>query len=246
MQGLYARCPKCGAASVGHDVCPGCGLVYAKYLRSLAGLPARREMSAVEPDPRLGELVRVWLFAVPEEGPAAAVYARGALLIVLLAYGIHLAALDVPDAEIWGSLLHYPAVPIHEFGHILFLPFREFLHLLGGSLFQIGLPLAFGAVLLVKNRDPFAAAVTLWWSAVEVMDVAPYVYDAKVPQHVLLTGRTGDTGAHDFIDVLGDLGLLDRAQGVGYGVHHFGVAMMGAAIAWGGYIVWRQFHARRL
>jgi hypothetical protein len=36
-----------------------------------------------------------------------------------------------------------------------------------------------------------------------------------MPQHVLLTGRTGDTGAHDFIDVLGELGLLHRAQAVG-------------------------------
>jgi hypothetical protein len=245
-QGLYARCPKCSAASAGQEVCPACGLVFVKYLKALAGTPPRAAPVDGHEGESLGARARELFLPVPDEVAPAAVYARSALLAVLVAYGVHLAALDVPAGEIWGTLLHYPAVPIHEFGHVLFLPFGEFLHLLGGSLFQVGLPLAFGGILLVKNRDPFAAAVTLWWSAVEVMDVAPYVYDAKVPQHVLLTGRTGDTGAHDFIDVLGDLGLLERAQGVGYGVHHFGVAMMGAALAWAGYIVWRQLHARKL
>jgi hypothetical protein len=244
--GLYARCPKCSAASAGQEVCPACGLIFSKYLKALGGAAPRALPVDKNEDDSLAARARELFLPVPEEVFPALVYARAAFLALLAAYGIHLAALDIPAAEIWGSLLHYPAVPIHEFGHVLFLPFGEFLHLLGGSLFQAGLPLVFGGILLVRNREPFAAAVTLWWSAVEVMDVAPYVYDAKVPQHVLLTGRTGDNGAHDFIDVLGDLGLLERAQGIGYGVHHFGVVMMGAAIAWGGYIVWRQFHAGKI
>jgi hypothetical protein len=239
---LYAQCPKCLAPSGGQDVCPACGLIFAKYLKSLGGALLRPAAVATEDE----EGIRQLLFAVPEEVSSVAVYGRAALLAVLAAYGVHLASLDVPEAEIWASLLHYPAVPIHEFGHVLFMPFGEFLHLLGGSLFQVGLPLAFGAVLLLKNRDAFAAAVMLWWSGVEVMDVAPYVYDAWKPQLILLTGRTGDTGAHDFVDVLGDLGLLRRAQGIGYGVHHAGALVMGAALAWAGYIVWRQFHARKL
>ena len=243
---LYAHCPKCGAASEGGDACPACGLVYAKYLKSLGGAPVRAPAAIVEQSEGWGDRLREILFFVPEEVAPATVYARAAFLVVLAAYGVHLAALDIPAAEIWGSLLHYPAVPIHEFGHVLFMPFGEFLHLLGGSLFQVGLPLVFGGILLVKNRDPFAASVMLWWSGVEVMDVAPYVYDAAKPQHILLTGRTGDTGAHDFIDVLGDLGVLHRAQGIGYGVHHVGAAMAGAALAWGAYLVWRQLHARKL
>ena len=106
--------------------------------------------------------------------------------------------------------------------------------LLGGSLFHVTLPLVFAGIFLLKNRDPFAASVMLWWSAVAVMDVAPYMYDAAKPQHVLLTGRTGDTGAHDFIDVLYDLGLLKQARAVSYAANAFGVAMLAAAFAWGG------------
>ena len=43
------------------------------------------------------------------------------------------------------------------------------------------------------------------------------------------------------IDVLGDLGLLAKAQKVGYAVHRFGIAMLVAALAWGGYMVWKQY-----
>ena len=178
---------------------------------------------------------------VPDEVDSTHVYARAALLAGIAFYGFKLARMDVPSWEMAASLIHLPMVPIHEFGHILFRPFGEFMHLLGGSLFQVGLPLVFGVVFLVKNEDPFAAAVMLWWSAVAVMDVAPYIYDAHEPQHVLLTGRTGDTGAHDFIDVLGDLGLLAKAQVVGYAVHRFGVVVLIASLAWGGYIVWKQY-----
>jgi len=148
--------------------------------------------------------------------------------------------MDIPSWEMASSLIHLPMVPIHEFGHILFRPFGEFMTLLGGSLFQVLLPLIFGGVFLVKNRDPFAASVMLWWAAVAVMDVAPYMYDAFKPQHILLTGRTGDSGAHDFIDVLGDLGLLHKAQPIGRGVHAFGALTMIASLAWGAWLVWQQ------
>jgi hypothetical protein len=30
-------------------------------------------------------------------------------------------------------------------------------------------------IFLARNRDPFAAAVMLWWCAVAVMDIAPYM-----------------------------------------------------------------------
>ena len=172
------------------------------------------------------------------------VYARAALLAVLVMYGLRLMAMDVPSWEMASSLIHLPMVPIHEFGHVLFRPFGEFMMLLGGSLFQAGLPLVLGGIFLIRQRDPFAAAVMVWWCAVAVMDTAPYVYDAQEPQHVLLTGRTGETGAHDFIDVLGDLGLLKKAQALGYAVHRIGAAMLLASLAWAGVIVWRQFQVK--
>ena len=196
-----------------------------------------------ENDESLAARAKALFFHVPEEVNALHVYVRAALFAGLVIYGVKLAMMDIPSWQMASSLIHLPMVPFHEFGHILFRPFGEFMHLLGGSLFQVALPIILGGVFLAKNRDPFAAAVMLWWSAVAMMDVAPYIYDAQVPQHVLLTGRTGETGAHDFIDVLGDLGLLARAQAVGYVVHRFGVAMLIVSFAWAGWILWKQYEA---
>jgi hypothetical protein len=242
MATLYKKCPKCGADAAGRDTCAACGLIFAKYLKAKFAVPesgARR--AAEEPDEdslfaRAKELV----FYVPEQVDPAFVYGRAILLAAIAFYGVKLALMDIPSWEMASSLIHLPMVPIHEFGHILFRPFGEFMTLLGGSLFQVLLPLIFGGVFLVKNRDPFAASVMLWWAAVAVMDVAPYIYDAAQPQHILLTGRTGDSGSHDFIDTLGDLGLLHKAQPIGRAVHAFGVLATLAALAWGAYIVWQQ------
>jgi hypothetical protein len=205
------------------------------------------EPSDVSGESPTGSIARVkeYVFHIPDEVKRLHVYARAALLAVLIMYGIRLARMDIPSWEMAGSLIHVPMVPIHEFGHVMFRAFGDFMHSLGGSLFQVVLPLVFGSVFLLKNRDPFAASVMLWWTAVAVMDIAPYIYDALHPQHVLLTGRTGDDGPHDFIDVLSDLGVLKSAQTIGYGVHRLGVALMLASLAWAGWILWRQHAAVR-
>jgi hypothetical protein len=242
MQSLYRKCPKCGADSAGLDICAACGIIFAKYLKAKIAPPelrGRRTVEDTDDDSRIAQL-KAALFYVPEQVDPAFVYGRAFLLAGVAFYGVKLALMDIPAWEMASSLIHLPMVPIHEFGHILFRPFGEFMTLLGGSLFQVLLPLIFGGVFLVKNRDPFAASVMLWWSAIAVMDVAPYIYDAWKPQHILLTGRTGDNGAHDFIDTLGDLGLLHKAQPIGRGVHAFGFLMMAAALAWGAWLVWQQ------
>jgi len=240
---MYAKCPKCGGESAGMEICPKCGLIFAKYLKTVVGgAPVRVAKAADEEEG--GFRVSEWLFAVPEEVNPTTIYIRAALLALIAVYGVYLSTMDIPSGEIWGSLMHYPIVPIHEFGHVVFRPFGEFMHNLGGTLFQVLLPLIFGGILIVKNRDPFAAAVMLWWSAIALIDAAPYVYDAWKPQHILLSGRTGDTGSHDFIDVLGDLGLLHKAQPIGYGVRWFGVGMMAIALVWGAYVLWLQYGKR--
>lgn len=250
---MYRKCPKCGHERApddrsSADACPACGLIFSKYLKSRFAPPeeARGPRSIPEAEEAsLAGRAKALLWHVPDEVDALHVYARAALLALLVVYGVKLASMDVPSWEMSTALIHAPMVPIHEFGHLFFRAFGEFMMHLGGALFQAGLPLVFAGIFLVRNRDPFAAAVMLWWSAVAVMDTAPYVYDAQVPQHVLLTGRTGETGAHDFIDVLGDLGLLTRAQAVGYVVHRAGVIMLLVSFAWAATVVRLQFLRRR-
>ena len=243
---MYKNCPKCGAESGGADTCPACGLIFAKYLKARVAVPLSREEKKEEPDENsLMARARALAFYVPEEVNAWSVYARALLLVAAAVYGGHLALMDVPGWGMSQSFMHLVLLPFHEFGHIFFRPFGEFMTLLGGSLFQVMMPLGLGAYFIVKNRDPFAGSLMLWWAAAGVMDTAPYIYDAWKPQHVLLTGRTGDTGAHDFIDVLGDLGLLRQAQPIGRAVHVFSVLLMLAALAWSSYLVLQQYRRRR-
>lgn len=246
MASLYKSCPKCRADSAGQDACPACGLIFAKYLKTKFALPAPARRADAEEEGEASFVARAKALAlyVPKEVDPMVFYGRAALLGAAALYGVKLAMMDIPDWEMSASLMHLVLLPFHEFGHILFLPFGEFMTLLGGSIFQVLLPLILGGFFLVRNRDPFAAALMLWWAAAGILDTAPYIYDAWVPQHVLLTGRTGDTGAHDFIDTLGDLGLLHKAQPIGRSVHAFGVIVMAAALAWGAWLLWQQYRRK--
>ena len=239
---MYKNCPKCRAESAGQAACPACGLIFAKYLKAQFAAPESRppQRAEVSDERSAWSRTKALAFHVPDEVASVAVYGRAVLLALAAAYGLYLVRMDVPDWEMSSSLMHLVLLPFHEFGHILFMPFGEFMTLLGGSIFQVLLPLLLGAYFVVKNRDPFAGALMLWWAAAGILDTAPYIYDAWEPRHVLLTGRTGDTGAHDFIDTLGDLGLLHKAQALGRATHAVGVLVMLAALAWGAWLLWRQ------
>jgi len=102
-------------------------VIFAKYLKTVVGGAPVRKAKVGESDEERFRL-RDWVFFVPEEINPGAVYARAALLALLAVYGVHLAMLDVPSGEIYGSLMHPPLIPIHEFGHIVFSPFGEFMH----------------------------------------------------------------------------------------------------------------------
>ena len=110
---------------------------------------------------------------------------------------------------------------IHEFGHMLFMPFGiQFLGstmmILGGSLTQVVFPLLFFGYFLRKRdesrrRDVFAAMVYLWWSAINLLDVAIYCADSRAGELMLLDGLTGkESDGHDWNNLLTRWGLLEH------------------------------------
>jgi hypothetical protein len=107
---------------------------------------------------------------------------------------------------------------IHEFGHMLFMPFGmpilgETLVIMGGSLTQIALPLVFAGYFMFskKHRDLHAASVCFWWAAVNVADVAIYAHDARARQLMLISGTTGqESEGHDFYNLFSLWGVLER------------------------------------
>jgi hypothetical protein len=110
---------------------------------------------------------------------------------------------------------------IHEFGHMLFMPFGipilgHTMVILGGSLTQVAFPLLFVGYFLRKRddggrRDVFAAMVCLWWSAINLLDVAIYCADSRAGELMLLDGLTGkESDGHDWNNLLTGWGLLDQ------------------------------------
>ncbi len=243
---MFPQCPKCRHkldAGTAPKTCPACGLVFAKYLAAQRGEPVRRVAADVAAPADAGPWWERFL-AVPSGAAPGAVVARAAVYAFFVVWGWRLWALDIATGEIGGSFTHAINLVFHEAGHVVFWPFGEFLRIAGGTLLQWLMPIVALVALRRTNGDNFGASLALWWLAVSVLDAAPYAYDALHPQLVLLGGYTGDEGPHDWIEMLGDLGLLGRAHGVGRMLHWAGFALLAVANAWGALVLLRLWRRR--
>lgn len=167
-------------------------------------------------------------------------YGRCAVTALLAVWGGFLFSYDYRVGEIGTSFMHNILLPIHEAGHVLFMPFGEFMNILGGSLFQLLLPFGIGIAFLWINKDNFGAAVCMWWGGASLLDLAPYIYDARHPQLILLGGHTGEAGPHDWIYLLTALGQRQHSPSWGTFVHSLGGILMCVALAWAMAVLWRQ------
>jgi hypothetical protein len=226
------RCPKCDSRfdpPLAEDSeCPRCGIWFHKWN---AAPVVEGEPAPEEPHPD----------AIPAAAnDPASYFGRVTALLFVAIWGIRLAAMDYRDAEINSSFMHNIVLPIHEAGHVFFMPFGEFLTILGGSFFQVALPLGIGATFLLRQRDAFGAAICLWWAGASLVDVAPYIWDSLNPQLILIGGHTGEDGPHDWIYLLERLGALGHAHAWGTAVHHVGTLTMIAGVIWGLHCLWRR------
>ena len=225
--------------------CPACGVILAKAVqaarlgsraRTLARGAAAPSVDA-DDDDAPGRLRRL-LWHVPERVDATRFWLRVVLLVVFAIWGLNLIALDHREGEMGASFLHGPLLVFHEAGHVVFRVFGEWVGVLGGTLGQLLMPAVLGVALLVRNRDPFGAAIGLWFVGVSLLDVAPYMYDALHPQLMLLTGTTGEDGPHDWIYLFSSLGWLAKAQTIGTATHRLGAFVVLLAIVWGASVLW--------
>jgi len=201
--------------------CPACGVVMAKAGVAVPRRIRRGRWTLREADSL--SAVRLWRL------PMAAVFAVWGVMLILM---------DYRDGEIGGSFLHRPLLVFHEAGHVLFMPFGEWMTVLGGTLGQLLMPAILAGALLLKNEDRFGAALGVWLLGVSVLDVAPYIYDALHPQLMLLGGRTGEDGPHDWIYLLSSMGLLSRAQMLGALTHYLGALIVLGASIWSAWEAW--------
>jgi hypothetical protein len=122
---------------------------------------------------------------------------RRGLVLGLAAYGV--VCLRAPERFRFLDALN---LGIHETGHLVFTPFGEGMHFLGGTLLQVGFPLLF-VVHFLRRGDRFAAYVVCWWVAQNLWNVSVYVADARAQLLPLVGG-----GEHDWNYLLGRAGWL--------------------------------------
>jgi hypothetical protein len=171
--------------------------------------------------------------------PAAV--SRGIFLLLLTVWTTTLASRGVSAERVYGSFLHVPDLVFHEAGHILFIPLGHFMTVLGGSLTQVLVPLVCAGAFLWQTRDAFGAAVAIWWAGENLIDVAPYINDARDLQLVLLGGKTGaEVEGHDWEYLLNAMGVAHKDHAIAAIVQTIGTLTMIAALAWGAVVVMNQ------
>jgi hypothetical protein len=179
-------------------------------------------------------------FSVKDDPDPIILGMKTALIVAISVWGLKL--FFVPIEEAGNNILHYVNLPFHEAGHIFFGLFGEFFTVLGGSLFQLIMPMICVVVLLLKTRDPFGASVALWWFGENFIDMAPYINDARSLQLMLLGGVTGKErpGFHDWENILGTLGLLPYDHIIAHSAMWFGLICMLLASSWAGCLLYKE------
>ena len=239
----FQQCPKCEHAPLPEDqalpaACPSCGVILAKFAAYEDGDALAAD--SIEEESAFKRRLIATLLYVPRRTDPVGFWCRTVLLALFAVWGLRLIVLDYETGEMMSSFLHGPLLVFHEAGHVIFSFFGEFIMVFGGSLAQLLMPAIMAGALLLRNRDPFGAAIGTWLLGVSLLDLAPYVYDALQPELILLGGHTGAEGGHDWIYLLSATGLLQSAHGLGWLVHKSGAALILASLAWGAWILMQQ------
>jgi hypothetical protein len=156
-------------------------------------------------------------------------WARALLLLGLAAWTWSFARTPM-SAAVMESFLHLPNLVFHEAGHVIFSPFGRFLSVLGGSLFQCLVPMILAGA-FVRQGEGFSASVCAWWTGQNLLDLAPYIADARALQLVLLGGMTGaEVEGHDWEYLLTELGWTHLDRAIGLWTHRIGLLVMIASL----------------
>jgi hypothetical protein len=131
-------------------------------------------------------------------------------------------------------------VAVHEAGHMVFAPFGDTMHFLGGSLFEVIFPGFFVVYFLRRqHRDVHAAMVCVWWSSIAMLSVSIYMADARARQLMLLGGGNGDeVDGHDWYHLFAHWHVLRLDTRIAAGTRAVawlmcvGSVMVGAMAAW--------------
>jgi hypothetical protein len=239
------QCPKCHAErSPKAEECIRCGIIFSKYRPGVARAPISSSSSSVARS-QWFLMAKQWLIESDTTADSMTFYGRAAVFVAMVWGGWKFIVTPLETNCTGESFLHLINLPFHEAGHVIFIPFGRFMTILGGTLGQILMPIVCLGTFLLKTRDPFGASVALWWTAESMMDIAPYINDARALDLMLIGGVTGkETDGHDWNNILTMLDLLEWDHRLAHLTYNIGILFMLGSFLWGSFLLLR--HHRRL
>lgn len=166
-------------------------------------------------------------------------WARWALVLGLAVWTVQFARTPL-SSDATESFLHLPDLVFHEAGHLIFSPFGQFMSVLGGSLLQFLIPVI-AMVAFIRQEDAFSASICAWWAGQNLVDLAPYIADARSLSLVLLGGRTGaEVEGHDWEFILTQLGVTHLDRQIGFTAYAIGILIMVCALGYAGRLAHRS------
>ena len=208
-------------------------------LKEMKSITSGSSAMDIKPSITIGE---IFFFTRPESN-IIFFYGRAILLIILLLWGFKFLASPLANNDAGESFMHLVNLPFHEAGHIVFRPFGSFMASLGGSLGQLMMPLICLSVLLIKTRDTFGSSVALWWFGQNLVDIAPYINDARSLSLPLLGGNIGRSspyGFHDWQYLLTESGLLQYDHFLAKSCLTIGAIVFLISFVWGATLLIKQ------
>jgi hypothetical protein len=222
-------------------VCTACGIAWVKWRarasREGRSQPARTAETPADAEGSLLSRLREQLMLMPEGMDGTGRGARIALLLALAVWTLWFGAHGIDWEIIGGSFLHRANLAFHEFGHLFFMPLGDTMTVLGGSLFQVLLPVALAAYFTALQQDNFAASAAIWWAGQNLVDLAPYIRDAEYRVLPLAGGRGEES--HDWGNLLEHWNAVEQCHALARTSFMLGLLLMTAALAWGAALLWR-------
>lgn len=239
------NCPKCNHYQQEGYECSRCGIIFSRYYEWLAVKEQKKGLEQKAPaKASVGKTLLSLLFYVNPEIGFFTFIGRVLILLGLVGWSYFFITSPMASNYAGESFLHLVNLPFHEFGHIIFRPLGSFMTSLGGTIFQLLMPLICFAVLLFQTRDTFGAAICLWWFGQNFFDIAPYVNDARSLTLPLVGGNVGHSspyGFHDWEYILTESGLLQYDHTIAKICVASGSTIFLISLFWGAYILYKQY-----
>lgn len=251
-------CPKCGNQQAdGNTSCSTCGIVFEKYYKYNPAVEheVQADFQHQGDDGNADEIqirarniadldFKQRIFLTNNNEDIINVSARGLVLLGMLILSFKLINSTIISNYSGQIFLHNVNLVFHEAGHIVFRLLGQYIATLGGSLGQLIMPATCFFTFLFRRQNPFAAAVCFWWIGENLLDLSPYINDARAGDLPLLGGNFGHSapyGFHDWEYLLTESGLLHYDHVIAKLSFFTGSVIMILAVVWGGILLYRQF-----